>query len=118
MADNASETEDVFEIPEGMTVCYLRLIKRAPGWTPGESPELERLQAAHLAYNRKLVEAGKLFLNGPMLDDDGSLRGASIMNVGSLEEAQTLADGDPSVQAGRLMCEVHPWMIQKGVLPE
>ena len=118
MTDNTNEPEEAFEIPEGMTVCYLRLIKRGPLWTPGETPELERLQQAHLAYNRKLSKAGILFLNGPMLDDQGDLRGASIMRAGSLEEAQTLADGDPAVQAGRLLCEVHPWMMQKGVLPE
>lgn len=105
-----------FEALPGMTVYYLRLIKRASAWTPEVTPELERLQEAHLAYNRGLVEAGILLLNGPMLDG-GDLRGASIMRVASREEAQRLADGDPAVQAGRLVCEVHPWMVQQGVLP-
>ncbi len=116
MTNNANEPEEQYEVLPGMLVCYLRLLRRGPRWTPEETPELERLQEAHLAYNRTLVEAGKLILNGPMLDN-GDLRGASIMRVGSREEAQRLADGDPSVQAGRLVCEVHPWMVQKGVLP-
>jgi len=117
LTEHASEPQEQYDVLPGMMVRYLRLLKRGPIWTPEETPELERLQEAHLAYNRKLYEAGKLILNGPMLDN-GDLRGASIMRVGSLEEARTLADGDPSVQAGRLVCEVHPWMMQKGVLPE
>ncbi len=117
MSENATQSSEHFDVLPGMMVCYLRLIKKGPGWTPERTPELERLQQAHLAYNRGLLEAGKLILNGPMLDN-GDLRGASIMRVASREEAQTLADGDPSVQAGRLVCEVHPWMVQQGVLPE
>ncbi len=117
MADNANAAQEQYDVLPGMMVCYLRLLKRGPLWTPEVTPEVQRLQAAHLAYGRKLYEAGKLILNGPMLDN-GDLRGVSIMRVASLEEARALADADPSVQAGRLVSEVHPWMMQKGVLPE
>lgn len=117
MTEDARETEWRFEIPQDMTVYYLRLLKRGPLWTAEETPEVERLQAAHVAYGRKLVEAGKLIINGPLLDN-GDLRGVGIFRVGSLKEAQALSDADPSVQAGRLVSELHPWMIQKGVLPE
>ena len=110
-------TEETFEIPQGMIVYYLRFLKRGPLWTPEETPEIERLQAAHLAYGQKLREAGVLILNGPLLDN-GSLRGVGIFRVGSLEEAQALSDADPSVQAGRLVSELHPWMVYKGILPE
>ncbi len=106
-----------FEIPPDMKVYYLRLLKRSPLWTPEETPEVARLQAAHIAYGQKLHEAGKLILNGPLLDN-GDLRGVGILRVDSLEEAQVLSDADPSVQAGRLVSEIHPWMIHKGILPE
>jgi hypothetical protein len=33
-------------------------------------------------------------------------------------EAQALSDADPSVEAGRLVSELHPWMIHRGILPE
>ena len=106
-----------FAVPEDMMVCFIRLLKRGPIWTPAETPEVEHLQAEHVAYGRQLIAAGKLILNGPMLDG-GDLRGVGIFRVGSLEEAQALSDADPAVMAGRLISEVHPWMIFKGILPE
>jgi uncharacterized protein YciI len=117
LTEHPPETIEQFEVPESMTVHYLRLLKRGPRWTPEASPEIERLQAAHVAYGRSLVEAGKLLLNGPLLDN-GDLRGIGIFRVSSLAEAKRLSDADPSVQAGRLVSEIHPWMIARGVLPE
>ncbi|HLZ56849.1 MAG TPA: YciI family protein [Ktedonosporobacter sp.] len=107
----------LFEVPPDMTVYYLRIFRRGPTWTPGETPELERLQEAHLAYGRTLYEAGKVVINGPLLDG-GDLRGVSVMRVESLEEARALSEADPSVQVGRLSFELHPWMVHKGILPE
>lgn len=115
--EQANAAEEQFEIPQDMIVYYLRILKRGPVWTPEETPEIERLQAAHLAYGQKLREAGKLILNGPVIDG-GDLRGVSVLRVSSLEEAQALADGDPSVKAGRLISELHPWMVHRGILPE
>jgi uncharacterized protein YciI len=106
-----------FEVPEDMMVCFLRLLKRGPEWTPAETPEDKRLQAEHVAYGRQLIAAGSLILNGPMLDD-GDLRGVGVFRVKSLAEAQALSDADPAVRAGRLLSEIHPWMIFRGVLPE
>lgn len=116
-ADTPNATNYTFEVPEDMMVCFIRLLKRGPEWTPAETPEVERLQAEHVAYGRGLIEAGKLILNGPMLDG-GDLRGVGVFRVGSLAEAQTLSAADPAVRAGRLISEVHPWMIFKGILPE
>jgi len=117
LGEDTNETTAQFEVPQNMTVYYLRLLKRGPLWTPEETLEVERLQAAHLAYGQKLRDAGKLILNGPLLDN-GDLRGVGIFRVSSLEEAQTLSDADPSVQAGRLVSEIHPWMVFRGILPE
>ena len=117
MAESPNQATVQFEVPHDMAVCYLRLLKRGPLWTAEETPEVERLQATHLAHGRKLREAGTLILNGPLLDN-GELRGVGILRAGSLEEAQALSDADPAVQAGRLISELHPWMIHRGVLPE
>ncbi len=117
MTDNNPEPTWRFEIPADMTVYYLRLLKKGPLWTAQETPELARLQAAHVAYGRQLMEAGTLVINGPLLDD-ADLRGVGVFRVGSLAEAQALSDADPAVRAGRLISEIHPWMVSKGILPE
>lgn len=75
MTENANEAREQFDVPQDMMIYYLRLLKRGPLWTPEETPEVEQLQAAHLAHGRKLREAGKLLLNGPVLDN-GDLRGS------------------------------------------
>lgn len=117
MTEHSNKTKEQFEAPRDMMVSYLRLLKRGPLWTPEETPEVERLQVAHLAYGQKLREAGKLILNGPV-SANGDLRGVGIFRVSELAEAQALSDADPSVQAGRLVSELHPWMLHRGILPE
>ncbi|HEX6543648.1 MAG TPA: YciI family protein [Ktedonobacterales bacterium] len=117
MTDQTDAAGAAFEALPGMIVYYLRMLKRGPQWTPVETPEVERLQAAHLAYGQKLRDKGKLILNGPLLDN-GDLRGIGVFRVGSLEEARVLSDADPAVQAGRLISEIHPWMVHRGILPE
>jgi uncharacterized protein YciI len=92
---------------------YLAFLLRGPAWTPVESPDLDRLQAAHLAHLRQLIQSGQLVLNGPCADN-GNLRGVSVYKVASLAEAQALANDDPMVKAGRLVIEFHPWMLPAG----
>ena len=60
-----------------------------------------------------MVETGELILLGPYTDE-GFWRGVVVFKVDSLEEAEALAANDPSVQAGRMAFEIHPWMIEKG----
>ena len=102
-------SESEFQIPEGMTIYYMGLLYRGPNSTDEVTPELEALQRRHLAYIRKIHEAGQMALAGPFVDG-GDLRGIFLFRTGSLEEALALAAGDPSVQAGRLIVDIHPWM--------
>ena len=117
MIENPENSSTSFEVPPDMTVYYLRLLRRGPLWTPEETPEVERLQAAHIANNQRLVAEGKMVLVGPMLDN-GDLRGAAVLRAFSLQEAREISETDPSVQAGRLAYELHPWMVYRGILPE
>jgi uncharacterized protein YciI len=100
-----------------MVTVYLGLLRRGPRaaeWD--ERPhELEQLQEAHLANIRRMYEIGKLLIAGPCTDN-GDLRGVYVFKTESLAEAEALAQSDPSVQAGRLWFEFHPWMIPSGVL--
>lgn len=97
-----------------MTTYYVVFLARGPKWTPQETHETKRIQEEHLANIRKMFEAGKLILAGPFTDG-GNLRGIFVLQVGSLEEAKTLADADPAVKAGLLTVEVHPWYSAKGI---
>jgi uncharacterized protein YciI len=100
----------------GMVIYYLGLLKRGLAWTPEDTQEVDDLQEAHLENIQRMVETGKLVLVGPFIDD-GDLRGAYVFKVGSLKEALELTNTDPMVKSGRLIFEIHPWMIQKGILP-
>ncbi len=94
-------------------------LKKGPTWTPEETPEINALQEAHLANFRRLHEMGKLAINGPLMDsllEDGEIRGVGVLKADSLDEARALVSTDPMVKAGRLIFEIHPWMIAKGIL--
>ena len=98
----------------GMTVYTLGLLKRGPAWTPDATPAVEALQEAHLANINRMHEAGWLAAVGPLLDDS-DLRGIYLFNTASLEQAEEWANSDPAIRAGRLVCELHPWMTGKDV---
>jgi uncharacterized protein len=97
-----------------MTTYQVGFLKKGPGWTPGETPELKQLQEAHMAHIQKMGASGKLLIAGPFTDG-GDLRGMFIFRVDTLEEAKALADQDPMVKAGRLVIEWHPWFAAKNV---
>ncbi|HKI54638.1 MAG TPA: YciI family protein [Anaerolineales bacterium] len=104
----------------GMTIYYVFLLKKGPTWSPDSTPEINALQEAHLANLRQLAEMGKLVINGPLLDSfatSGEIRGIGALKAGSLEEAQELISTDPMVKIGRLVFELHTWMIEKDILP-
>ena len=112
--------EDVFKKnaqPGGGTMTvYLAFLVRGEKWTPGETPENQAIQKAHLANIGRLAEMKKLVVAGPF-GDDGTLRGIFAFRVASLEEARTLAETDPAVKAGRLALQIHPWIVPDGILP-
>jgi uncharacterized protein len=101
------------EPPAEMTTYYFVMLVKGPKWTSEPSPERMKL---HLAHLRSMWEAKKMVVAGPLLDD-GNTRGLCVYKVGSAEEAKALASEDPAVKSGHLAVEVHPWMVQKGILP-
>jgi uncharacterized protein len=66
------------------------------------------LQVAHLKNIQRMAEEGKLVVAGPFLDNQ-PIRGIYIFNVTTVEEAKKLVETDPSIQAGTLEMELHPW---------
>ena len=97
-----------------MTTYYMAFLKKGPKWSPEETEETKKVQAAHLANIQKLVDEGKMILAGPFLDE-WEVRGIFVYKVDSMEEAIELTKLDPAVLSGRLSLEVHPWYSAKGI---
>jgi uncharacterized protein YciI len=103
-------------VPDAFDVYTLVLLRRPPDAPQMTDEELDALQGRHLAYRAQLKRDGVLVANGPLGEQsDPTLRGLSIFAC-DLEEAARLSDGDPSVQAGRLACDVFEWWVAAGTL--
>jgi uncharacterized protein YciI len=103
-------------IPDAFDVYTLVLLRRPADAPEMSGHELDALQSRHLAYRAKLRSDGVVVANGPFDEQsDPSLRGLSIFSC-DLDEARRLSDLDPSVQAGRLTCEVFEWWVAAGTL--
>jgi uncharacterized protein YciI len=91
---------------------FMAFLKTGPirGQNEEESAEL---QALHLEHLSKMYELGYADISGPF-GNDGTIRGITIYNVPTLKMADSLANADPMVKAGRLEIEIHPWWAAKG----
>lgn len=95
----------------------LVLLKRPAVATEYPPERLQEIQRAHLAHMGALGEAGHLVVAGPFSDqEDETLRGLALYQVGSIEEARRMAEADPAVQAGRLEVEVLTWHVEEGYM--
>ncbi|MEO0572207.1 MAG: hypothetical protein AAF039_10925 [Bacteroidota bacterium] len=91
---------------------FIAFLKRGPERSQDKAAT-DSIQALHLAHLGRMYEAGYADISGPF-GDDGDIRGITIYNVSTLQMADSLANMDPAVQAGRLVIEVHPWWAAKG----
>ncbi|CAL68331.1 YciI family protein [Christiangramia forsetii] len=91
---------------------YMVFLKSGPKRNQ-DSTKAAELQKQHLAHLARLDEEGYTSLTGPM-GDDGDLRGIVVFNTATQKEADSLANLDPMVEAGRLVVEVRPWWVAKG----
>jgi len=113
---------EAYELAASMdrAIYYVYLLRKGPAWSPDSTPEISALQEAHLGNLRRLADEGKLVLNGPLLDAfqlGGEIRGIGVLKAASLAQAQEWIGTDPMVKVGRLVFEVHAWMVPKGILP-
>jgi uncharacterized protein YciI len=91
---------------------FMAFLKSGPNRNQNEDGANE-LQALHLAHLGKMYEMGFADISGPF-GDDGEIRGITIYNVPNMQMADSLANADPMVKAGRLVIEIHPWWAAKG----
>jgi uncharacterized protein len=118
--DDAQAWKHVNEHFPDRTIYYIYLLKKGSTWSPEETSEINALQEAHLANMKRLADLGRLVINGPLLDSfatSGEIRGIGVLKAGSLSEAEQLIQTDPMVKTGRLVFEIHTWMVAKNILP-
>lgn len=99
----------------GMEQYTMVLMNRGANWNPN-SPEFMEVAKQHPGFVRQLMSDGKVAAAGPFpLTDSGELHGIEIFRV-SADETSKLMQDDPTVKAGLLVPEMHPWASGKGVL--
>ena len=91
---------------------FMVFLKTGPNRSQ-DSLAAAKLQKEHLSHLSRMATEGYASLIGPF-GDDGEIRGIVVFNTPTLEMADSLANLDPMVQAGRLKVEVHPWWAVKG----
>ena len=104
----SQETQDTILMQQ----YFIAFLKRGLVRNQNEE-EVNRLQNEHLAHLEKMYELGYADISGPF-GDDGDIRGITVYNVPTQELADSLANSDPMVKAGRLKIEIHPWWAAKG----
>ncbi|MGB6268267.1 MAG: hypothetical protein WBF67_04590 [Olleya sp.] len=91
---------------------FIAFLKSGPIRNQNEE-EATILQKQHRAHLGKMYDLGYADISGPF-GNDGDVRGITIYNVPTLKMADSLANSDPMVKAGRLQIEIHPWWAAKG----
>ena len=100
---------------QGMQQYTLVLMNRGEKWDP-RTPGFTDLVNQYPVFLKKMFSQGKLAVAGPFpFAAPGELRAVAIFRV-SAEQTAKLTQDDPTVKAGVLRPEIHPWITGKGVL--
>lgn len=91
---------------------FMAFLKAGPNRSQNQAVA-DSLQKLHLEHLGRMYANGFADISGPF-GDDGEIRGITIYNVPTLKMADSLANSDPMVKAGRLVIEMHPWWAAKG----
>ena len=95
----------------------LVLLKRPAERAELPDEQVADIQRRHIAHLEAMAAAGHLLIAGPFSDqEDETLRGMALYQVGGVEEARRLAAADPAVVAGRLEVEVLTWHVGAGYM--
>ncbi len=92
----------------GMKMYVLVILKSGSNTTETKAVT-DSLFAGHLANIRRLAALKKLIVAGPLAKNDKDYRGIFILDVKTLEEAQTLLETDPAIKADLLKPEMFRW---------
>lgn len=88
--------------------------------TPAGSPdEIRAILPDHLAYQKEMEAAKKLFLAGPLSDETGEEMhggGMIVYRTGSFDEARKIAINDPMHKTGMRRFTLRRWLVNEGAL--
>lgn len=92
----------------GMKMYVLVIVK--PGSVKiDDKKKSDSLFRGHMQNIGHLVEIGKLMAAGPVKKNDKKYEGIIILDVKTIEEAKTLLEADPAIQANILETELYQW---------
>ena len=108
---------ETFSYKEGdstyvMQKYFLVLLKKGKNRTHSKE-EAAEIQKQHMAHISWLDKTGKISLAGPS-ENHETVAGFLLFNTETMKEADSLANLDPAVKAGRLEVETLPWWAAKG----
>jgi len=93
----------------GMRNYVLAILKTGPKDAEIKGDERTRAFQGHFENMNRLSDHGKLTVAGPFGKNDKAFRGLWIFAVATVEEAQRLAETDPTVKAGIFVVDYVPW---------
>jgi len=88
-----------------MGTFVFRLKAPRPTFALDMTSEEREIMGRHAAYWQPLVDAGRMVVFGPVLDDTGSW-GLGVVEADDEEEIRRFASGDPVVTSGTAELEV------------
>ncbi len=89
----------------------MAILTKGPKWATTSAEDRGRIFQQHFENVISMYQSGRMVLAGPF-GDDTNLVGIFIMRAASPEEAKTWVDADPTVKAGLLAPEMHPWFSE------
>ncbi len=96
---------------------YILVILKTGSNTTASKQVVDSLFKGHIANIIRLADQGKLIVSGPIGKNDRSYRGIFILNVKTIEEANTLLEKDPAITEKLLEVELFRW-YGSAALPE
>jgi uncharacterized protein YciI len=94
---------------------YIAFLRPAPDRTPLAPADAERIQAAHMANIEDMGKRGIVVAAGPFEDKPPTISGIFVFALKSREEAQRIAESDPTVVAHRNVIDVVTWDGPAGI---
>jgi len=107
--------ERIAELTRKMLRKKLYVVLSKPAVAPDK---LQPFLSAHLEYMIGLEQRGHVFASGPLADGAGPPTGAglTVLRARDLNEARSLAEGDPFFVNGLRTFELKEWTVMEGTL--